>query len=203
MRLFVILAAVLISGTASASDYVQKSLKRAADEVGIPHALLSAVCFAESRHQPRAYNFADNGEGDHAIGLCQVLVSTAKSWGIDDDRCSDDFRYRKNDRVYKNCKLFGPYTNAKVAARYLKWQLDRYGGSWINAVAAYNSGTVKLCKTGVVRNKRGHKLYSCEKGGLLNQRYVDRVLKAMTQQGECNEQCYKLKQEKTGTAIEE
>lgn len=189
MRYFLCIVLFCVSSTSFgiSQDYIDKSIKKAAKKVGVPYKLLDAVCYAESRHTPNAYVFSDGGTiTNHAFGMCQVLYNTAGEYGFVDDRCAGDFRYRKFQRNYKNCKLFGPYTNAYYAAKYLKKQLKRYNGSWINAIAAYNSGSVRICKTGwVYRNYkdakgkwRKTKLYKCEKGGLLNQRYVDRVLHA-------------------------
>jgi len=163
---------------ASAADPRQE-VRRAAKEVGVSPDLLSAICYAESHHNHKAYVHADGTGDNHAFGICQVLLKTAEQYGFKDPRCTEDFKSRKQDRTYSNCKLFGPYTNALYAARYLKYQLDRYDGSWINAIAAYNTGTVKLCKTGWVHNAHGKRMYKCSPGGLLNQKYVDRVLHAI------------------------
>jgi len=76
--------------------------------------------------------------------------------------------------------LFDPYTNALVAAKYLKKQLVRYGGSQISAIAAYNSGTVLICKaSGIITNGRGKKLAKCRPGGIANEVYLDKVLQAL------------------------
>lgn len=53
-------------------------------------------------------------------------------------------------------------TNRQVAYRYLDWQVKRYNGNVVKGIAAYNSGTVKY-----------------KNGKLVNQRYVDKVLKEM------------------------
>jgi hypothetical protein len=188
MRMTILTLGLLMASPAGAvsADYVEESISKAAKEVGVPAELLKAICVSESNLNTKAFVYADGGTQNHAFGMCQVLIKTAEDYGLKNHNCNDNFSYRPEDRTHENCKLFGAYTNALYAAKYLKYQLDRYGGSWINAIAAYNSGTVKLCKTGWVKNARGEKLYRCEKGGLLNQRYVDRVLKAL--QGDNNEQ---------------
>jgi len=166
---------------------IDNAIIKAATEVGVPSKILDAICYAESEHNPYGYAFSDGGSvTNHAIGLCQVLYKTAVDYGFKDTRCKEDYRFRKEERIQENCKLFDPYVNALYAAKYLKYQLKRYGNSWINSIAAYNSGSVKICKTGWVYSYRKEdsgewnktKLYKCEKGGLLNQRYVDRVLHA-------------------------
>lgn len=174
-----ILAVVVLMPTIAYGDYIEESLAKAAAKVGVPQQLLKAICNAESNLNAKAYVHADGGNNNHAFGMCQVLLKTAEQYGLSNHKCDDNFSYKPEDRVHANCRLFGPYTNALYAAKYLKYQLDRYGGSWVNAIAAYNSGTVRLCKTGWVKNARGVILYKCEKGGLLNQKYVDRVIKTL------------------------
>jgi hypothetical protein len=158
---------------------IQGEIRRAAEKVGVPPELLSAICYAESNHRPNAFVYSDGTGTNHAFGACQVLLETAREMGFKDDRCENDFRYRKQERKWKYCKLFGYYTNAYYAAKYLKRQLKRYENSWIHATAAYNTGSVKWCKNGWVHNAHGKRMYRCRKGGILNQRYVDRVMHAL------------------------
>jgi soluble lytic murein transglycosylase-like protein len=100
----------------------------AAQSVGIPAALLLAVCYVESGHK----NVATHHDGGSAsIGICQVKYSTARMMNKD---------------VYIS-ELFEPRTNAESAARYLAHQYRRYNGNWRCAVGAFNSGSVK-CVTG-------------------------------------------------------
>ena len=183
-------------------EYVEASIKRAADKVGVPPELLSAICWAESRHEPEAYAHGDGKNQNHAFGICQVLYTTALDLGLPkDDNCKRDFRTKQSrinagetpekdfipiKRDYHSCALFGPYSNALYAAKFLRWKLDTYDESWISATAAYNSGTVRTCpekgyfnlrtyKKGIVKYKK----ILCTPGGLLNQQYVDRVMKAL------------------------
>jgi hypothetical protein len=204
MKTFIfLLTFVATPGYASVSQaYIKNSIKKAAKEVGVPPELLSAICWAESLHKAEAYVHGDMNGKVHAFGICQVLYTTAVDMGMrKDSNCERDFRSAKsrqnagipsNDdyvppaRNHANCILFGPYTNAFFAAKFLKQKLDQYDGSWISAIAAYNSGTVRTCpakgyftlrtyRKGVVR----HQKVSCVPGGLLNQKYVDRVLLAL------------------------
>ena len=204
MKTFILLFCTIISINAYgiSQEYIKNSIKKAADKVGVPVELLSAICWAESRQEPIAYVHGDGSNNNHAYGMCQILYTTALDMGMKKDLgCEGDFRtlkalgnagivtipeYEVPERNYKTCKLFGPYTNAYYAAKYLRWKLDTYNESWISAIAAYNSGTVRTCpkkgyftsrtySKGVVK----HVKIKCEPGGLLNQRYVDRVLKAL------------------------
>ena len=163
---------------AKPTQNVLDNIKRAADKVGVPHKVLYAICKAESHLNPKALGINDGGNNSHAYGLCQIRMPTAKWMGFKgDDNCINGDFSNKSNRIYRNCKLFGPYTNAYWAAKYIKYQLDRYDNSWINAIAAYNAGSVRTCTTGYVTwKKTGEKLHECQIGGLLNQVYVDRVL---------------------------
>lgn len=181
--LFIVL--MLTSSTASAISrkYIEEGINKASVKTGVPAILIKAICHAESKLKPSAYNHADGGGNAHALGMCQVLYRTAREHGLKDDKCLGDFR--DTPKKYSECKLFGPHTNALYAAKYIKWQLDRYDGSWINAIAAYNSGSVKTCPSKGFfyvyvwdKKLKGLKQYKkeCTPGGLLNQYYVDRVM---------------------------
>lgn len=183
MNFLIALLTILATETLQANEvsYTDKAFHDIALKVNVPESLLRSICWAESKHQPDAYNHGDGKGNNHAFGICQVLYETAKGYGLNDDRCLGDFS-SKNRRAYKNCRLFGIKTNIYYAAKYLRYQLDRYDDSWISAIAAYNSGSLKICKTGkVFRKKDNTVLYTCVKGGLLNQRYVDRILQHLNE----------------------
>ena len=173
-----ILSLLVVSG--SKGTYIDQAFQKAATTVGVPVNLLRAVCWAESLHKADAYRHQDGGDKNHAFGICQVVYSTAKGMGFKDLRCEQDFKTNDIPKNYKDgCKLFGPYTNAYYAAKYLKSRLEKYNNSWVSAIASYNTGSLKICKTGKVFWGPDKKvIYHCEVGGLLNQRYVDRVIKA-------------------------
>jgi soluble lytic murein transglycosylase-like protein len=185
MMIRFLVAMFLVAGVAKAESYEERSIKKAADNVGVPAALLRAICYAESRLNRYAYAHQDGRTLGSAFGMCQVLYGTATSLGMVDEKCKESFLDRK-DKVYKSCKLFGPYTSAYYAAKVLKRQLKRYDNNYINAVAAYNSGTVRSCPkrgryTIHIFDKKANKLRKirrkCVPGSLMNQDYVDRVMK--------------------------
>lgn len=88
----------------------------------LPPGLLSAMCYAESRHRPAVINQHDGGSP--SIGLCQMKVDTAKLLGF----------------TGGVKELQDPLTNAFYAGKYLRKQLDRYNGNIPNAIGAYNAG---------------------------------------------------------------
>ncbi len=181
--------------------YVDAKIKQAAEEKGVDPELLRAICMSESsrRLDPEAFNYSDGSRRNHAFGICQVLYSTAKGMGLRDEGCKRNFDQEKEvtldrqngfrealiARTWKNCKLFGPLTNARYAAKLLAFNLERYKGDVRKAIASYNTGTVLICQTGwlsiSITNSRTGKVTGikkkCKIGELANEYYVLRVEK--------------------------
>lgn len=80
---------------------------------GLPHGLLDALIWTESRYNPRAVSIAG------AAGLGQLMPATAKDLGV--------------------INRFDPRSNIHGAASYLRRMLDRFGMVHL-ALAAYNAG---------------------------------------------------------------
>ena len=107
----------------------------ASNAYSLPPGLLSAVCFAESKHTVSAVNLND---GHHdSLGVCQVQMPAARSVGF--------------KGTYED--LQKPSVNIKMAAAYLRYQLDRYEGDVWRGVAAYNAGVHRLGKDGMTFNR--------------------------------------------------
>lgn len=107
-------------------------LTSVAAKVGISPALLIAVCTTETNL--RNVDVMMDG-GSPSFGICQVKLETAHFMARVHSRPNLS-RYSFNDmrQIEKN---------AKVAALYLKYQIDRYDGDVCKAVAAYNAGRFK------------------------------------------------------------
>lgn len=91
-------------------------------EYGIDPNLLAVQAFKESRFNPRAVSRLG------AEGIMQLKPKTARSLGV-----TDSFDPRQN--------IFG-------GAKYLRKQLDRFGGNLEMALAAYNAGSTLVAKVG-------------------------------------------------------
>lgn len=87
----------------------------------ISPALLEAVVWQESRWHPGAVSPAG------ARGLAQLMPGTARALGVN----ADD-----------------PSANLEGGARYLRQQLDAFGGDVEKALAAYNAGPGRVIRAG-------------------------------------------------------
>jgi hypothetical protein len=90
------------------------AIAAAAMKYRVNPALIKAVITAESCFR----NDASSNKG--AGGLMQLMPATARRFGVED--------------------RFDPYQNIDGGTRYLRWLLNRYGGSLPHAIAAYNAG---------------------------------------------------------------
>ena len=96
-------------------------IEQAAKATGLPPALLSSVMLQESGGNPSAVS------PKGAMGLMQLMPGTAAELGVD-----------PND----------PVQNVMGGARYLKQQMDAFGGDIPKALAAYNAGPGAVQKYG-------------------------------------------------------
>jgi soluble lytic murein transglycosylase-like protein len=141
-----ILTALSVGATgAEARDHTEwdRKIEKIANREGVPAPLLAAICWVESAHRPHVTVWDDNGSA--SIGLCQIKLATARMMG---------FKGKIHD-------LYIGEVNAKYAAKYLKYQLDRYASDWHKSTAAYNAGSAILSKK--------------HPGKLINEKYIDTV----------------------------
>ncbi|MDP5102673.1 MAG: lytic transglycosylase domain-containing protein [Erythrobacter sp.] len=95
-------------------------------------SLLEALVWQESRWRENAVSPVG------ARGLAQLMPGTARYLGVD----SSD-----------------PFQNLEGGARYLREQLDRFGGNLEKALAAYNAGPGRVERAGGIPNIRETQQY--------------------------------------------
>lgn len=94
-----------------------------AEKYDLSPALLEAVVWQESRWRADAVSPAG------ARGLAQLMPGTARQLGVNPD---------------------DPSANLEGGARYLRAQLDAFGGDLEKALAAYNAGPARVVRSGGV-----------------------------------------------------
>lgn len=121
----------LACGPAQADDCGPKAVRRwreiidvAAELYALPQALLWAVTLTESHGNSSAVSHAG------AAGLSQLMPRTARSQGV--------------------FNRLNPYQSILGGARYLRLQINRFGGNLVLALAAYNAGPGAVVKYGGV-----------------------------------------------------
>lgn len=115
--------AAVAPGSAGSSPY-DGLVSAAAQRYGIDPALLHGLIQQESGFDPNATS------GAGATGLCQLMPSTAAGLGVTDPT--------------------DPAQSIDAGARYLKQQLDAFGGDPSLALATYNAGPGAVQRSGGV-----------------------------------------------------
>lgn len=103
-----------VDSTGSGSVPYEQLIDSAAQKYGIDPAVLKGLIKQESGFNPSA------GSPAGAQGLTQLMPGTASAMGVTD--------------------LHDPAQSIDGGAHYLKMQLDRFGGDYSKALAAYNAG---------------------------------------------------------------
>ena len=110
---------------------VKHHLREASRAQGIDYELLQALIATESGFDAAAVS--PRG----AVGLMQVMPTTAKRYGVQADR-----------RATVEQKLVDPATNIRAGSRYLRYLLDLYPRNVELALAAYNAGEGAVLRAG-------------------------------------------------------
>jgi soluble lytic murein transglycosylase-like protein len=107
-------ATAAVAGTSGGDGPYKAEIDAAAQKYGLDPALLRGLIRQESNFDPNA------GSPAGAQGLCQLMPGTAAALG-----CTN---------------VHDPAQNIDAGARYLRQQLDAFGGDVSKALAAYNAG---------------------------------------------------------------
>jgi len=99
---------------------IEQAVEQIAAQHSLSPALIHSVIKVESNYDPHAVS------PKGALGLMQLIPSTARRFGVTD--------------------VFNPVENIQGGARYLKYLLNLFGGSYSRALAAYNAGEAAVAR---------------------------------------------------------
>lgn len=137
MRVLAIVLSVFLLSTTSAAPYPEDKMDQLILKYsdGLDPRLIKAVIMQESTGNAGARRFEKSCKC-YSNGIMQVRYSTAQWLGYTGDEVG----------------LLLPDTNIEFGTKYLRYQLKRYGNTR-DAIAAYNSGTVRHTSNGLYRNQ--------------------------------------------------
>jgi len=102
-------------------------LKKFSEANGLDPYLVASLIRQESEFNPVAVSRAN------AVGLMQLLPKTGKL-----------VAHQENLRRYNASQLYTPTTNLQLGTRYFRGMVDKFGGSFEYALAAYNAGSDRV-----------------------------------------------------------
>ena len=102
-------------------------LKRSASVNGLDPYLVASLIRQESEFNPNAVSRAN------AVGLMQLLPKTGKL-------VAKEVKLKR----YNPSQLYTPAVNMELGTRYFRGMVDKFGGSFEYALAAYNAGSERV-----------------------------------------------------------
>ena len=102
-------------------------LKRYSLSNGLDPYLVASLVRQESEFNPLAVSRAN------AVGLMQLLPKTGKT-----------VAHQESLKHYNPTQLFTPAVNLQLGTRYFRGMVDKFGGSFEHALAAYNAGSDRV-----------------------------------------------------------
>jgi soluble lytic murein transglycosylase len=102
-------------------------LKRFSYANGLDPYLVASLIRQESEFNPLAVSRAN------AVGLMQLLPVTGKN-----------VAHQEELKHYNATQLFSPSVNLQLGTRYFRGMVDKFGGSFEHALAAYNAGSDRV-----------------------------------------------------------
>jgi soluble lytic murein transglycosylase len=138
----------------------QDVIRQQAAEKHLDPAFIAAVIYAETKFDARTSSAG-------AVGLMQILPQTAEFLA----RRSGATTFRVSD-------LNEPSVNIAYGSYYLRYLLNEYGGSKVEALAAYNGGETNVDNWVAAARARGQTLQISQIPFPETRAYVGRVLSA-------------------------
>lgn len=134
--------------------YFDDEIRKASGRYSVPESVIRAVIQIESSWNPRAYRPEPTSTYcvPGSYGLMQLCPATARQMGWGGGN---------------NQELYDPAVNINLGTAYLRFQASRYSNDWVDAVAAYNAGSVRKNSNGTY----------------INQAHVNKFIKAWNQYG--------------------
>jgi soluble lytic murein transglycosylase len=126
-------------------------------------ALIAAVIYAETKFNPRT-------SAAGAEGLMQIMPQTAEF-----------LAHRSGATTFTTADLSTPQVNIAYGSYYLRYLLDRYSGSTMLALAAYNGGEANVDQWAADARGSGHPLTISAIPFPETRAYVRRVLSKQRQ----------------------
>lgn len=102
-------------------------LKRSSEENSLDPYLVASLIRQESEFNPNAVSHAN------AVGLMQLLPKTGKL-------VAKEVKMKR----YNASQLYTPAVNLRLGTRYFRGMVDKFGGSFEYALAAYNAGSDRV-----------------------------------------------------------
>jgi soluble lytic murein transglycosylase len=102
-------------------------LKKYSTSNGLDPYLVASLVRQESEFNPLAVSRAN------AVGLMQLLPKTGKT-----------VAHQESLKHYNPTQLFTPAVNLQLGTRYFRGMVDKFGGSFEHALAAYNAGSDRV-----------------------------------------------------------
>jgi len=102
-------------------------LKKFSTTNGLDPYLVASLIRQESEFNPLAVSRAN------AVGLMQLLQKTGKL-----------VAHQEQLKHYNSTQLFTPTVNLQLGTRYFRGMVDKFGGSFEHALAAYNAGSDRV-----------------------------------------------------------
>jgi peptidoglycan lytic transglycosylase len=138
----------------------QDIIRQQAAEKHLDPALIAGVIYAETKFDARS-------SAAGAMGLMQIMPQTAEF-----------LARRSGAKTFTVSDLGTPAVNIAYGSYYLRYLLDRYGGSVVLALAAYNGGEANVDRWVAAARSRGHALTIADIPFPETRAYVTRVLQA-------------------------